>query len=74
MNDFLKNLINSNNPQQIIQNMVNSNPNNKELIGIVNNMTIGKNEEDIKNIVKNICKERNIDFFEIERMINDKNR
>ena len=70
MNNFLTNLFN--NPNQILSQMMNNNPNSKNIMDIANQMTNGKSQEEIKDIVKNLCKERNIDFSQIERMVNER--
>ena len=70
MNNFLTSLFN--NPNQMLNQMINNNPNSKNIMDIANQMTAGKSQDEIKNIVKNLCREKNIDFSEIEKMVNER--
>lgn len=68
--NFLTNLFN--NPNQVINQLMSGNQNSQSIINQANTMTNGKSQNEIKEIVRNLCKERNIDFNEIERMVNER--
>ena len=70
MRNFLNNLFN--NPNQTLNGIMNSNPNYNNIMNMANRMTEGKSQEEIREIVKNLCRERNIDFNEIEKMVNER--
>lgn len=72
MNNFLSNLFN--NPSAVINQMMAGNQNSQNIMSQANAMTNGKSQNEIKEIVRNLCKERNIDFNEIERMVNERNK
>lgn len=70
MNNFFNNLFN--NPNQMMNNLMRGNPNSQSIMNQAKMMTEGKSQDEIREIVKNLCRERNIDFNEIERMVNER--
>ena len=67
MNNFFNNIFQ--NPSQFINNINRTNPG---IMKQAQQMIEGKNQEEIKEIVRNLCNEKHINFDEIEKMVNNR--
>ena len=66
MLQILNQIKSSPNPEVAMQNMFNGNP----VYSRVMEMTKGKNQDEIKQIVKNLAKEKGIDMNQMQQMAN----
>lgn len=57
------------NPDTIIQQLMNSNPQAKQVMEQVNQMTSGKSESDIQNMVKELANKNGIDEGTLNQII-----
>lgn len=72
MNNLFSTILNSQNPMQIVNNIIRQNPQAQNVLNAYNQMVQGKSQEEIKEIVRNLCNERHMDFNEIEKMVNNR--
>lgn len=59
-NPIFSMLQNGGNPQQFIQNMIQQNPAQANQLNMIQNMIAGKNPQQLKETVMNLCKERGV--------------
>ena len=67
MNNFFNNIFQ--NPNQFVNNINKTHP---DILKQAQQMMNGKSQDEIKEIVRNLCNEKHINFDEIEKMVNNR--
>ena len=67
MNNFFYNIFQ--NPSQFVNNINKTHP---DILKQAQQMINGKSQDEIKEIVRNLCNEKHINFDEIEKMVNNR--